>query len=103
MPASALPVVAPFMAFIPVDPQTKTEILNYIGITGFILGIILGIWQPSWAKPKWLRRLEDNYDADEINQVFIPAWRQMDRKRWGQLIETEEGLQTLVGIARGRY
>lgn len=102
MPVSALFISGPFMALIPVDPGMRLEIWSYIGVAGFVIGIVLAIWQPWWAKPEWLRRLEDNYDYDEIKFVFLPAWRQMNHKEWGQLIETEAGLKELIRQARSQ-
>ena len=102
-PFSAFFVCAPFMSLLPLNEDERLQVLAGIGVVGLIFAIILALRQPSWAKPKWLRRLEDQYDYDEINLIFIPAWRKMDRKRWGRLIETEEGLRTLVRLARGRH
>jgi hypothetical protein len=100
-PFSAIFVCAPFMSLLPLNEDERLQVLVGISIAGAILAVIIGLWQPRWAKPTWQRRLEDRYDYDEIKFVFIPAWRKMDRKEWGRLIETEEGLEELVSIARG--
>jgi hypothetical protein len=63
-----------------------------------VLGTILALWQPWWLKPTWLQRLESQYDSDTIN-ALIAEWRKMDRKEWGALIETQQGLDELVGRA----
>jgi len=60
-----------------------------------ILGTILALWQPRWLKPIWLQRLDSQYDSDTIN-ALIAEWRKMDRKEWGALIETQQGLDELV-------
>ncbi len=101
-PFSAIFVCAPFMSLLPINEDERLQVLVGISVAGAIFAIILGLWRPRWAKPTWQRRLEDRYDNDEIKFVFIPAWRKMDRKEWGRLIETEEGLEELVSIARGR-
>lgn len=64
------------------------------GVT-LAIGTILAIWQPPWVKPAWLRRLEFQYDQDTI-KALIAEWRKMDRKEWGALIETQQGLDELV-------
>ncbi len=101
-PISAIFVCAPFMSLLPLNEDERLQVLAGIGIASVILAIALVIWNPRWAKPLWQRRLEDRYEYDEIKFIFIPAWRQMNRKRWGKLIETDEGLETLVRIARGK-
>lgn len=100
-PFSAFFICYPFIALSPLSDAQVMRVWVGIGILGLIISVIIGLWQPRWAKPTWQRRLEDRYDYDEIKFVFIPAWRKMDRKEWGRLIETEEGLEELVSIARG--
>ena len=99
-PFSAFFVCAPFIALSPLSDHLYMRVWASIGIVGLIASVILGLWRPRWAKPTWQRRLEEQYDSNEIKFVFIPAWRKMDRKEWGQLIETEEGLEKLVRMAR---
>ncbi|MDY7076796.1 MAG: hypothetical protein SXV54_07705 [Chloroflexota bacterium] len=65
-----------------------------------LLCLVFAIWQPRWLKPTWQRRLEDQYSQAEINTVFRPAWRKMNHREWSHLIETEEGLEQLVQMAR---
>ena len=72
MPVSAFFLSMPCTALIPVAPDTQSQIALYVGAAGFVFGIVLAIWQPWWAKPEWLRRLEDNYDYDEIKFSSYP-------------------------------
>ncbi len=102
MPASMIFVLAPILAFVPADPDTKLDIWAGIGVSGFAIGIILAFWAPRWAKPAWQRRLEDRYSYAEIN-MFLPVWQRMDHKEWGRLVGTEEGLKELVEKAGGQY
>ena len=102
IPFSFFFLFAPFLALVPVAPDTKLNIWAGIGVTGIVGGIVLAVWAPGWAKPEWQRRLEDRYNHDEIAE-FLKVWRQMDRKEWGRLIETEEGLRQLVEMAEGQY
>ncbi len=102
MPASLIFLHLPFLAFVPVDPDTKLDISAYIGVAGIAIGIVLAFWAPRWAKPAWQRRLEDRYSYAEIN-TFLPVWQHMDHKEWGRLVGTEEGLKELVEKAGGQY
>jgi hypothetical protein len=61
------------------------------------------LWQPRWAKPDWQRYLEDNYSWSEIRNVLIPYWRQMDRSTWNTLMDSEEGIDKLVRMARKEW
>lgn len=58
------------------------------------------IWTPNWAKPFWQRHLESTYSYGEISGVFLPVWRQMDRREWSKKMETKEGIEDLVAYAR---
>lgn len=101
IPFSFLFLFAPCMAFVPGDPYTKLGILLSISAVGFISGIVLALSEPHWAKPGWQRQLEERFTRDEI-AAFLPIWRHMDHQKWGRLIETEEGLEQLVQMARER-
>jgi hypothetical protein len=71
---------------------------NRVTIMGFgvlLVGIALAIWEPGWMNPTWQRRLEAQYDGGTI-RTLIAKWRKMDRKEWGGLIETQQGLDELV-------
>lgn len=73
--------------------------VTVMGLGVLIVGIALAIWEPGWTKPNWQRRLEAQYDEDTI-RTLIADWRRMDRKEWGALIETQQGLDELVRRAR---
>jgi hypothetical protein len=92
----------PVVGLLPIPKETKS-ILGLVGVCGSpALCLILAIWQPRWLKPTWQRRLEDRYSREEINTVFRPAWRKMNHREWSRLIETEEGLEQLVQMARSQ-
>ena len=69
----------------------------WVAMIDFLLisGVVIAIWNPPWANPAWLQRLEAQYDEDTI-RTLIANWRKMDRKEWGALIETQQGLDELV-------
>jgi hypothetical protein len=99
-PASAFFVFAPIVGLLPVSSDLRLFVWNIIGMIGLILGILMILWQPRWAKPPWQAYLEDNYQWWEIRRVFIPYWRQMDRQTWNMLMDSEEGIDELVAMAR---
>jgi hypothetical protein len=99
-PASAGFVLLPIVSLLPVSPESRTLILGVIGVAGVILGFLMILWQPRWAKPPWQRYLEGTYQWWEIRRVFIPYWRQMDRQTWNMLMDSEEGIDELVAMAR---
>ena len=101
-PLSAVFVCYPFIALSPLNDDVVMKVWAGVSIAGFILTLVLGICNPRWAKPAWQRRLEDRYSRDEIAE-FLRVWRQMDRREWGRLIETEKGLKQLVKMAGGQY
>ncbi len=99
-PVGLMFIALPFLPLFGLQGDDFTAVSGYIGIAGVVLAFIMIIWTPAWAKPKWQRYLEDKYSWREIRGIFIPAWRKMDRKQWGQLLDSEEGIEELVRIAR---
>lgn len=99
-PVGTMFIALPFLPLLGLQGDAGTTVAGYIGIVGLALAFVMIIWTPGWAKPKWQRYLEDKYSWREIRGIFIPAWRKMDRKQWGQLLDSEEGIEELVRIAR---
>jgi hypothetical protein len=99
-PASAGFICLPFLLFSSLSDEAVMLAFASLTFTGVLFAAVLMIWNPRWAKPLWQRRLEDRYSREEINEVLIPAWRGMNHREWGRLIETEEGLEQLVEMAR---
>jgi len=77
---------APFLALIP-NGEVGSAIWGYIGVVGAVSGLIIAIWTPRWAKPRWQQYLEDTYSKAEIRR-YIPVWRVMDAKQWSNLLDT---------------
>ena len=69
-------------------------------MSGAVLAVVMIVWTPGWAKPKWQRYLEDRYSWREIRGTFIPVWRKMDRQEWATLLDSEAGIRELVRRAR---
>ena len=99
-PISAMFLVTPIIAIVPLNPDDKLKLRAIVATIGMILAIFMVIWTPNWAKPEWQQFLEKNYSFKEIRVVFVPAWREMDRGRWSYLLDSEEGIQELVQYAR---
>lgn len=99
-PVGLMFIALPFLPLFGLQGDDFTGVSGYIGIAGVVLAFIMIIWTPGWAKPKWQRYLEDNYSWREIRGIFIPTWRKMDWKQWGQLLDSIEGIEELVRIAR---
>ena len=94
-PASLMFVSMPCVALLPVD--SRENAWHIISFSGFILAIIMVIRPPGWAKPKWQRYLEANYSQAQI-QRCIPLWREMERRQWSQLLDSEAGIDELVSM-----
>ena len=99
-PMSAFFIFTPIIGLLPITPESRTLVWGIIGVIGVILGFLMILWPPRWAKPTWQNYLEDKYSWLEIRKVFIPYWRQMDRSTWNTLMDSEEGIDELVRIAR---
>ncbi len=93
-------VIIPFLRLLPDDPDLRLGIWGYVGLAGVIIGFLMMLWTPRWAKPKWQQYLEDNYPYSEIRRTFVPVWREMDRRQWNRLMDSEEGIDELVRLAR---
>ena len=89
-----------FAALLGRTGDSGLEVANLFSLTGLVLAIIMMIWTPKWAKPKWQYYLESKYTQSEIRNTFIPAWRKMDQQEWGNLLDSEEGIAELVEYAR---
>ena len=99
-PASAFFVFTPIISLLPISDDVFMMVIGIIGVMGGILGFLMILWQPRWAKPPWQAYLEATYQWWEIRRVFIPYWRQMDRQTWNMLMDSEEGIDELVAMAR---
>ncbi|MDA0242799.1 MAG: hypothetical protein OT477_05245 [Chloroflexi bacterium] len=99
-PLGAMFVLGPFLSLVPMTRDLRTEVLGYIVLVSMIVTVWMLIWTPAWAKPFWQRYLESTYSYAEISGVFLPVWRQMDRREWSKKMETQEGIEELVAYAR---
>ncbi len=99
-PVSAVFFAPHFAALLGKTGGSGLEVANLFSLIGFVLAFIMIIRTPKWAKPMWQHYLESKYARAEIRKVFIPVWWNMDRKEWGRLLDSEEGIEELVQLAR---
>jgi hypothetical protein len=99
-PLSIYFICSPIVALFDVNGEEFLTISSIIGFGGVFLAGIMLLWTPRWAKPRWQLYLEDNYPYQEIKEVFVPMWREMNRDEWSQLLDSETGIKKLVRIAR---
>ena len=99
-PLCAFFIFSPILAMLPIDDETFMNALGVISLASIFFAAYMMIWTPKWAKPKWQRYIEANYSFREIRNVFVPAWRRMDRYEWSIQLDSEEGIQELVQLAR---
>jgi hypothetical protein len=99
IPLGLLILLTPPCLFVGSALFARVETMSdcWVGMGSFLLisGVVIAMWNPPWANPPWLQRLEAQYDEDTI-RTLIANWRRMDRKEWGGLIETQQGLDELV-------
>lgn len=99
-PISLFFLVGPLVALLGIKGDLALTIMSWLSILSIVLAFLMLLWTPRWAKPQWQLYLEDNHSYQEIRQVFIPAWRKMDRHEWSQLLDSESGIRKLVRIAQ---
>jgi hypothetical protein len=91
---------------LPGDVQARQDLLGYLFIPSFILAFIVGLWQPWWLKPKWIRQLKENHP--DIYPFLREAAQEevaTDRKKmeeWSRKMDTVEGQNEWVAEVRKR-
>ena len=91
---------------LPGDVQTRQDLFLYVLGPCFILALIIGLWQPWWLKPKWIRELKENHP--DIYPFLREAAQEEvgnDRKKadeWSAKMDTVEGQNEWVAEVRKR-
>jgi vacuolar-type H+-ATPase subunit I/STV1 len=91
---------------LPGDVQTRQDLLGYVFIPSIILAFIVGLWQPWWLKPKWIRQLKENHP--DIYPFLREAAQEEvgnDRKKaeeWASKMDTLESQNEWVAEVRKR-
>jgi hypothetical protein len=94
------------IAMLPADPNTVQKLLDYLFIPSLILALIVGLWQPWWLKPKWIRQLQENHP--DIYPFLREAAQEevgTDRKKaeeWASKMDTVESQNEWVAEVRKR-
>jgi len=91
---------------LPGDVQTRQDLLGYVFIPSFILAFVVGLWQPWWLKPKWIRQLKENH-PDIYPFLREAAQEEVDNDRkkadeWSAKMDTVETQNEWVAEVRKR-
>jgi len=91
---------------LPGDVQTRQHLFGYLFLPSFILAFIVGLWQPWWLKPKWIRQLKENHpDIYPFLRDAAQAEVGNDRKKadeWFAKMDTVESQNEWVAEVRER-
>jgi hypothetical protein len=94
------------VAGLPGDPETGGKLLLYLFGPSLVVAMIIGLWQPWWLKPKWIRQLKENHP--DIYPFLREAAQEEvgnDRKKadeWSAKMDTVEGQNEWVAEVRKR-
>jgi tetratricopeptide (TPR) repeat protein len=88
------------------DLETRQRLLIYLVTPSFLISVVIGLTQPSWIKPKWLRNLQENH-PDIFRFVRDVAREEVgddpDRARsWAEAMGTQQGQDEWVANVRKR-
>ncbi len=88
------------------DLETRQRLLIYLVTPSFLITLVIGLTQPWWVKPKWLRRLQENH-PDIFRFVKDVAREEVggdpDKARsWAEAMGTERGQDEWVAGVRKR-
>lgn len=92
---------------LPAGADTRQKVALYLFVPSLILALIIGLWQPWWLKPKWIRQLRENH-PDIYPFLRDAAQEQVgnDRKKadeWSARMDTVEGQNEWVAEVRKRH
>jgi hypothetical protein len=91
---------------LPPDVDTRSDLLLYVFGPCFVLVLIIGLWQPWWLKPKWIRQLQENHP--DIYPFLREAAQEevgTDRRKaeeWASKMDTVESQNEWVAEVRKR-
>ncbi len=88
------------------DLETRQRLLIYLVTPSFLISVVIGLTQPSWIKPKWLRNLQENH-PDIFRFVRDVAREEVgddpDKARsWAEAMGTQQGQDEWVAKVRKR-
>ena len=86
--------------YLPLTPETRGDLFMYICMPLLIVTAILAVWQPWWAKPKWLRWLEK-----EHGDIIHLLWEDVRKDSWGweRRVRNQEQMEVWVADVRRRH
>jgi tetratricopeptide (TPR) repeat protein len=88
------------------DLETRQRLLIYLVTPSFLITLVVGLTQPWWVKPKWLRSLQENH-PDIFRFVREVAREEIgddpDKARsWAEAMRTQQGQDEWVARVRKR-
>jgi tetratricopeptide (TPR) repeat protein len=88
------------------DLETRQRLIVYVVAPSSIVAFVIGLSQPSWIKPKWMRQLQANH-PDIYPFVRDVAREEVgddpDRARaWAEAVDTVQGQDEWVAKVRKR-
>jgi tetratricopeptide (TPR) repeat protein len=88
------------------DLETRQRLLIYLVTPAFLIALVIGLTQPSWIKPKWLRNLQENH-PDIVRFVRDVAREEVGgdpskARSWAEAMGTEQGQDEWVAGVRKR-
>lgn len=101
-PLSFVFSVPPVILALPLDSETKINLIFVTWGICFLLIVIFPFWKPNFLKPEWLLKLEARYPRAAID-MFKMEWQEMDRDEWARKIGTKEGFEELIRMVTDKY
>lgn len=78
------------------DLETRQRLLIYLVTPSFLIALVVGVTQPWWVKPKWLRRLQENHPD------IFPFVRDVAREEVGDDLDKARSWAEAMGTERGQ-
>jgi hypothetical protein len=94
------------VAMVPADVETGQELLGYLVTPAIVLAFIVGLWQPWWLKPKWIRQLQENHPdiypflREAAQEEVGTDWKKAEE--WASKMDTVEAQNEWVAEVRKR-
>jgi hypothetical protein len=94
------------VAGVPGDVETRQDLLGLLYIPSMVLAFIIGLWQPWWLKPKWIRQLQENHPdiypflREAAQEEVGTDWKKAEE--WASKMDTVESQNEWVAEVRKR-
>jgi hypothetical protein len=94
------------LTMLPGDVETRQELALYGFGSALALAFIVGLWQPWWLKPKWIRQLQENHPdiypflREAAQEEVGTDWEKAEE--WASKMDTVESQNEWVAEVRKR-